>query len=49
MPGAGPSQGMFKKMFDPSNMKKKMKSALGVAKSGGPGIKPERPRLFKKK
>jgi hypothetical protein len=35
----GPSGGMLKKLFDPANMKKKMKSAMGVAKSGGPAIK----------
>ncbi len=34
----GPSGGMLKRMFDPSVMKKKIKSSLGVAKSGGPKI-----------
>lgn len=36
----GPSKGMLKKVFDPANMKKKTKSAMGVARSGGPNIKP---------
>lgn len=35
----GPSGGMMKKLFDPANMKKKTKSALAFAKSGGPNIK----------
>ena len=42
----GPSNGMMKRMFDPTNMKKKQKSASGVAKSGGPAIQKEKPRLM---
>jgi len=37
--GISPSGGMLKKMFDPSTLKKKMKTSMGVAKPGGPGIK----------
>jgi hypothetical protein len=33
--GAGPSGGALKKMFNPANMKKKMKNAVGVARPGG--------------
>lgn len=36
----GPSGGMLKKMFGATPLKKKMKAALGSAKSGGPGITP---------
>jgi hypothetical protein len=35
---ASPSGGMLKKMFNPANVKKKEKTALGMAKSGGPNI-----------
>lgn len=35
----GPSGGMLKKVFDPAIMKKKARSGLGYAKSGGPNIK----------
>lgn len=35
---AGPSGGMLKRMFDPANIKKKEKTALGMSKSGGPDI-----------
>lgn len=39
----GPSGGMMKKLFDPTNMKKKMKNAAGMQKSGG--NKPKRPEM----
>ena len=39
----GPSGGMLKKVFDPSTMKKKTKTALGYSKSGGPNIKSAKP------
>lgn len=34
-----PSQGMLKKVFDPANFKKKMKTARGYAKSTGENSK----------
>jgi hypothetical protein len=49
MRGASPSGGMLKRMFDPTNAKKKEKAALGYAKSGGPNIQKEKPRFTKKK
>jgi len=36
--GSSPSGGMLKRMFDPANVKKKEKTALGMSKAGGPGI-----------
>lgn len=54
----GPSGGMLKKMFNPLNIKKKMKTSVGVAKAGGPqianptdkgGKTPKKPHLFGKK
>jgi len=36
--GVSPTGGMLKRMFDPKNIKKKEKTALGVAKPGGEGI-----------
>lgn len=35
---AGPSKGMLKKVFNPDNFKKKEKTALGLARAGGPNI-----------
>jgi len=48
MRGAGPSGGMLKKMFDPKNVKKKEKSALGMAPAGGHKIS-DRAGMFGKK
>lgn len=42
----GPSGGMLKKMFNPANVKKKTKAALGYAKPGGPKIDKEQPKIM---
>lgn len=45
----GPSGGALQRLFNPANMKKRMKSAMGVAPPGGHGLQATEGPTFKKR